>query len=149
MPEALKYLIIDGHSIIHAWEDLRKMHLRGALRYMAREELLKRMRTLQDMTGERVVVVFDGQGAKTTDEREEGGVQIFYADAGHTADSVIERLAAKYAEQFRLRVCTADRMIWESVRASGAQWISPDTLKDDLERAETDMRGRIKKSKKQ
>ena len=68
MADAPKYLFIDGHSVIHAWEDLRKLHLRGALRYMAREELLKRMRTLQDMSGERVVVVFDGQGAKTTDQ---------------------------------------------------------------------------------
>ncbi len=145
MTDAPKYLFIDGHSVIHAWEDLRKLHLRGALRYMAREELLKRMRTLQDMSGERVVVVFDGQGAKTTDEREEGGVQIFYADAGHTADSVIERLTAKYSSQFSIRVCTADRMIWESIRASGAQWISPDTLRDDWERNEGEMRRRIKK----
>jgi predicted RNA-binding protein with PIN domain len=145
MPEAPKYVIIDGHSVIHAWADLRKLHLRGELRYMAREELLKRMRTLQDITGERVVVVFDGQGAKVTEEREEGGVQIFYADAGHTADSVIERLASKYSEKFRLRVCTADRMIWESIRASGAQWISPDRLRDDWERSETEMRRRIKR----
>lgn len=145
MPAAPQFLLVDGHSVIHAWEDLRKLHLRGEMRYMAREELLKRMRTLQDMTGERVVVVFDGQGSKITEEREEGGVQIFYADAGHTADSVIERLAAKYAEQFKLRVCTADRMIWESVRASGAQWISPDTLRGDLDRAEKDLRGRIRR----
>ena len=148
MARAPQYLIVDGHSVIHAWEDLRKLHLRGALRYMAREELLKRMRTLQDMTGERVVVVFDGQGAKTSDEREEGGVQIFYADAAHTADSVIERLAAKYSGEYSMRVCTADRMIWESIRASGALWISPDTLRDDLERSEKDMRGKIKRRPK-
>jgi predicted RNA-binding protein with PIN domain len=145
MPDAPKYLLVDGHSVIHAWADLRKLHLRGPMRYLAREELLKRMRTLQDMTGERVVVVFDGQGAKITEEREEGGVQIFYADAGHTADSVIERLASKYSEQFRLRVCTADRMIWESIRASGAQWVSPDTLRDDFARSEKDLESRIKR----
>jgi len=145
MPEAPKYLIIDGHSVIHAWEDLRRLHLKGSLRYMARDELLKRMRTLQDMSGERVVVVFDGQGAKVSEEREEGGVQIFYADAGHTADSVIERLASKYSDKFRLRVCTADRMIWESIRASGALWISPDTLREDFDRSEKEMHRRIKR----
>lgn len=145
MPETPQYLLVDGHSVIHAWQDLRKLHLRGAMRYRARDELLKHMRTLQDMTGERVVVVFDGQGPKITEEREEGGVQIFYADAGHTADSVIERLASKYSSQFRLRVCTADRMIWESIRASGAHWISPDTLRDDFDRAERDLKSKIKK----
>ena len=58
------------------------------------------MRLLQDMTGQRVVVVFDGTGRRLTEEREDGGIQVFYADAGQTADSVIERLAAKYAKQF-------------------------------------------------
>lgn len=141
-----RFLIIDGHSIIHAWDELRKLHVqRGDLRFRAREELLKRMRTLQDLTGERLVVVFDGTQSRLTDEREDGGVQVFYADAGHTADSVIERLAAKYADQFAIRVCTADRMIWEGVRASGAHWISPDDLQDELQRAEKDMRSRLKK----
>jgi uncharacterized protein len=140
-----RFLLIDGHSIIHAWDELRKLHLRSQQRYMAREELLKRMRTLQDMTGERLVIVFDGTQSKMTEEREDGGVQIFYADAGHTADSVIERLAAKYAGQFPLRVCTADRMIWEGIRASGAFWLSPTDLRHEVERAETDLRKRIRK----
>lgn len=143
MPDTARFLLIDGHSIIHEWDELRRLHLRGEKRYLAREELLKRMRTLQDMSGDRVVVVFDGKGAKITEERETGGVQIFYADASHTADAVIERLAAKYASQFTVRVCTADRMIWDGIRASGAEWISPDMLRHEVERAEGALRGRI------
>lgn len=138
-----RFLIVDGHSIIHAWDDLRRLHLKGDKRYLAREELLKRMRTLQDMGGERVVVVFDGTGAKTTEEREKAGVQVFYADAGRTADAVIEQLAAKYAGQFTIRVSTADRMVFDGVRASGADWISPEMLRFEVERAEGEMRGKI------
>lgn len=140
-----RFLLVDGHSIIHAWDDLRPLHLRSAKRYLAREELLKRMRTLQDMTGERVVVVFDGTQAHRTEERETDGLQIFYADAGHTADSVIEQLAAKYAAQYTLRVCTADRMIFDSICASGADWISPDLLRCEFDQAERQMRTRLKK----
>ncbi|MCE9519140.1 MAG: NYN domain-containing protein [Verrucomicrobia bacterium] len=140
-----RFLIVDGHSIIHVWDDLRKLHLRAASRYLAREELLKRMRLLQDMTTQRVVVVFDGTQSQLTDERETNGIQVFYADAGKTADSVIERLAAKYARQFELRICTADRMIWETVRAFEAHWMSPDDLKYELEKAEGKMRGKIKR----
>jgi uncharacterized protein len=139
-----RFLIVDGHSIIHAWDDLRRLHLRGDKRYLAREELLKRMRTLQDMSGERVVVVFDGTGSKTTEEHSPDDVQVFYADAGRTADAVIEQLAAKYASQFSIRVCTADRMIWDSVRASGAEWISPDVLCYEVERAEGDLSKRVR-----
>jgi len=138
-----RFLIVDGHSVIHAWDDLRKLHARAATRYLAREELLKRMRLLQDMTEQRVVVVFDGTGSQLTEEREDGGIQVFYASAGQTADSVIERLAARYAKQFQLRVCTADRMIWETVRAFEAHWMSPDDLRHEFEKAGSEMRGKI------
>jgi len=144
-PSPQRFLIIDGHSIIHAWEDLRKLHLRGATRYQAREELLKRMRLLRDMTAESVVVVFDGTGDRISDEREAGGIQIFYADSGHTADTVIERLAAKYAKNYAIRVVTADRMIWETITSLGAHWLSPDDLRFELERAEREMRGKLRK----
>ncbi|RBP48237.1 putative RNA-binding protein with PIN domain [Roseimicrobium gellanilyticum] len=145
MPETLKFLILDGHSVIYAWEDLRKLHLKADKRYLAREELLKRMRTLQDMRGERVVVVFDGIGSVISDSREKDDVQVFYADAGHTADALIEQLAAKYAGTYAIRVCTADRMIWDGVRASGAHWISPDMLRFEVEQAEGEVAKKIGK----
>lgn len=137
------YLIIDGHSVIHAWPDLRKLHLAAARRHLAREELLKHMRHLQDMTGERVVVVFDGSRTATSEEREKDGLQIFYADAGTTADGIVERLAAKYAATHRIRVTTADGMVRDSVQASGAEWLSPDALLGECDRAEAEMRRRI------
>lgn len=141
-----RFLLVDGHSIIHAWEELKKLHLTGSKRYLAREMLLAKMRLLQDMSGESVVVVFDGTQSRLTEEREEGGIQIFYADAGRTADSIIERLAAKYAGTYPLRICTADGMIWETVTALGATWISPKDLRFELERSEKDMRKRLKRS---
>lgn len=146
MPQAGAYLIVDGHSIIHAWPELRKHHLVSAKRHLARDELLRRMRHLQDMSGERVIVVFDGIGSRVTEEREPGGLQIFYADAGTTADTVIERLAAKYAGTHRIRVATADGMIRETIHAAGADWLSPEMLKDLCERTEKEMRERIARS---
>lgn len=144
MAPPLRYLIVDGHSIIHAWKELRRLHTGGARRHLARGELLKRMRTLQDVTGQRVVVVFDGTGNQATEEREPGGLQVIYADAAHTADALIERLAARYARRHPMRVATADRMIWETVRAFGADWMSPDDLRFELERAEADLRDRLR-----
>lgn len=139
------FLIVDGHSVIHAWEELRRLHLKSAQRHLARLELLRRLRTYQDMSGVRVIVVFDGTGQHISAERETQGLQIFYADASHTADSVIERLVAQYAQTYAMRVATADRMEWETVRALGADWISPGDLKFEVERAEGEMRSRIKK----
>lgn len=143
--EHLRFLLVDGHSVIHAWPDLRKLHMKTAQRYMAREQLLQRMRTLQDMTSERVVVIFDGKGDATHEERENDGVQIFYSGGSHSADNVIERLVAKYAAVHRVRVCTADRMIWETVTSLGSGWLSPEDLHFELGRAEGDLRDRLKK----
>lgn len=143
MNAAPSFLIIDGHSVIHAWPELRILHQAAAKRHLAREELLKHMRHLQDMTGERVVVVFDGSRTTTTEEREKDGVQIFYADSATTADTIVERLAAKYAGTQRIRVTTADGMVRDSVQASGAEWLSPEALRGECDRAEGEMRRRI------
>lgn len=144
MQSEQRFILVDGHSVIHAWDDLRKLHLRSSKRHLAREALLKKMRLLQDMSGDRVVVIFDGTSAKITDERETGGIQVIYADASHTADTIIERLAAKYGQLHPIRVVTADRMIWETVRAFGAHWMSPDDLSFEVDKAERDLRGRLK-----
>ena len=52
---------------------------------LAREELIKLLTSYQDSSGIRVVVVFDGQGDKTSEETTPGGIQVFYAAQGQTA----------------------------------------------------------------
>jgi len=141
----MRYLLIDGHSIINAWDELRALHRQPARRHTARDLLLQRMRHYQDMTEERVIVVFDGPQARTTEEREPEGLQIFYADAATTADTIIERLVAKYAKEHDMTAATADGMIRETVSAFGARWVSPESLKRMCDDAEGEMRRRIGK----
>lgn len=141
------FLLVDGHNVMHAWPELAR-HLRSASRrHVARVELLQRLRNLQDMSGVQVVVVFDGTGAKISEEREPNGLQIIDADAGHTADNLIEKIAAKYAKERPVRVVSADGLLCETVAAFGADWLSPDMLKSMCEDAERDMRGKIDKLK--
>ncbi|PYJ01829.1 MAG: hypothetical protein DMF00_03575 [Verrucomicrobia bacterium] len=133
MPERTRYLIVDGHSIIFAWPELRK--LQGRRSALAREALLKQLRHYQDWTDVRVVIVFDGKGKKIDASSEPGEVQIFYSRTGQSADAIIERLASKYAKQFKLMVATSDSLEAETVQACGAEWISPEGLRDLLSRA--------------
>lgn len=128
-----EYLLVDGHSIIFAWPELRLLHDRRTS--LAREALTRQLRDYQDWTGVRVVVVFDGRGATVSQEAEPGEVQIFYSRAGQTADSIIERLASKYAERFRLVVATGDYLEQETASACGAETVSPEGLRDLLEEA--------------
>jgi predicted RNA-binding protein with PIN domain len=127
MSERPRYLIVDGHSVIFAWPELRRLHARRSS--LAREALLKQLRNYQDWTGVRVVIVFDGKGQQIDASSEPGDVQIFYSRSGQSADAIIERLASKYAKRFELMVATSDSMEAETVQACGAEWISPDALR--------------------
>jgi predicted RNA-binding protein with PIN domain len=127
MSERPRYLIVDGHSVIFAWPELRRLHARRSS--LAREALLKQLRNYQDWTGVRVVIVFDGKGKKIDASSEPGDVQIFYSRSGQSADAIIERLASKYAKRFELIVATSDSMEAETVQACGAGWISPEGLR--------------------
>ncbi len=133
MPARGRYLIVDGHSLIFAWPDLRK--LQGRRSSLARETLIKQLRDYQDWTGIRIVVVFDGKGRKTEESSDPGEVQIFYSRDGQSADAVIERLASKYADRYELVVATSDLMEAETVQACGAEWISPEGLRGLLSNA--------------
>ena len=127
MQSRARYLIVDGHSVIFAWPELRKLHERRLS--LAREALLKQLRDYQDWTGVRVVAVFDGKGKKVDATSDPAEVQVFYSRSGQSADAIIERLASKYAKRFELTVATSDSMEAETVHACGAEWISPDGLR--------------------
>ncbi len=128
-----QYLIVDGHSVIFAWPELHKLHQRRTS--LAREALTKRLRDYQDWTGVRVVVVFDGKGTAISESAEPGEVQIFYSRAGQTADSIVERLASKYGERYRLLVATGDYLEQETASASGAETVSPEALRALIDEA--------------
>jgi predicted RNA-binding protein with PIN domain len=127
------YLIVDGHSVIFAWPDLRKLHARRSS--LARDALTKRLRDYQDWTATRVAVVFDGKGNSVGVSSDPGEIQVFYSRTGQTADSIIERLASKYGRKFRLVVATSDVMEQETASACGAECISAEALRWLLDEA--------------
>jgi predicted RNA-binding protein with PIN domain len=133
MQSRAQYLIVDGYSVIFAWPELRKLHARRSS--LARQALLKRLRDYQDWTGVRVVAVFDGKGKKVDATSDPAEVQVFYSRSGQSADTIIERLASKYAKRFDLTVATSDSMEAETVHACGGEWISPDGLRELLANA--------------
>ena len=73
--ESIRYLIIDGHSVIYSWDHLHKLH--KSSKSSARENLIRRMTNYQDITGERVVIVFDGKGQTSESINDEYGIQVF------------------------------------------------------------------------
>ncbi len=132
-----EYLLVDGHSVIFGWPDLRALH--GRRMMAARDALIKRLTAYQDQTGVRVVVIFDGQGAQVTEDTETGGIQIFYAPGDRTADEILERLVAKYGTTHRITVASSDNMVQQTAITFGAaSCLSVEQLKGMLEGVERD-----------
>jgi predicted RNA-binding protein with PIN domain len=128
-----EYLIVDGHSVIFAWPELRELH--GKRTSLARDALIRKLRDYQDWTGTRVAVVFDGKGTSVGVSSGPDEIQVFYSRAGQTADSIVERLASKYGEKFKLLVATSDFLEQETASACGAACISAEALRWLLEQA--------------
>lgn len=138
-----RYVLVDGHSVIFAWDELREIH--GGSGLAAREELCRRLTTYQDVTGERVVLVFDGQGDRPQSPGgdDEDAIQVFYSSAGTSADQLIERLAGKYSDSRRITVASNDRAVLDTSSSFGADAISATAFRDLVERAEAELQRRI------
>ena len=129
------FLIVDGHSVIFAWPELRELHERKTS--LGRDALVRKLRDYQDWTGVRVVVVFDGRGVAVDASADPGEIQIFYSRAGQTADTLVERLASKYGSRYALLIATSDYLEQETVAACGAECISAEGLRGLLDAART------------
>ncbi len=112
---------------------------------MARDAVVRLMTEFSDATDQHVVVVFDGRSRRANEDSNPGGIQVFYSKDGQTADAVIERLVAKYAQSNEITVATGDMMEQQTVISFGALAITPDALFLRLEDARVDLSRRIEK----
>ena len=115
---------------------------------VARDSLVKTLTAYQDISGTHVVVVFDGKGAMVNKIEEPGGIQIFYSNAGRTADEIVERLVAKYGKTFTITVATADLMEQQTVATFGAQPIGSEGLRRMIQDAQAEFAAELKRLKK-
>ena len=127
------YLVVDGHSVIFAWPDLRKLHDQN--RGVARKALIDRLRHLHDTSDWRVTVVLDGKlgTAHSSGARKPTDMVVSYATADQTADSIIERLVAASGLAKEILVITADEAEKLTVESLGAATASPAWLRKELE----------------
>lgn len=142
-----QFLIVDGHSVIFAWPDLRTLHEHKTA--LARERLIKVLTEYQDYTGINVVVVFDGTGPVISEETVPGGIQVFYSNTGHTADDLIERLVAKYGDLYSITVATSDLMEQQTTIAFGGNCVSAGGLRSLVDEASRSFAREMKRRKKE
>jgi predicted RNA-binding protein with PIN domain len=140
---SLRFLVVDGHSVIFSWPELRSLHDRN--RSAARKALIDRLGQLHDTTPWRVTLVLDGKlgtAVPATSPKPDDMV-VSYATADQTADSIIERLVASSGVAPEILVITADEAEKLTVESLGAMTASPDWLQKEMERENTFFSGEL------
>lgn len=138
-----RYLVVDGHSVIFAWSDLRKLHEKN--RAAARKALADRLQLMHDGADWRVTLVLDGTRGTPPGPRRLSDMVTVYATADQTADSIIERLVASSGEAPRVLVITADEVERRLVESLGASTASPAWLREEMEREGAVFQGQIER----
>jgi predicted RNA-binding protein with PIN domain len=116
---ALVRILVDGYSLLHAWEDLAPGKPRHSA--AARDELLNRLTQYYDACGTPITVVFDGASGETTASPfpSTPDVEIIYSRQGQTADQVIERVAHRLVGFGEVLVVTDDLAERDTVASAG------------------------------
>jgi predicted RNA-binding protein with PIN domain len=82
------------------------------------------------------------------EESAPGGIQIFYSAAGQTADAIVERLAAKYAQEHDITVATSDMMEQQTVSSFGAYTTDAEGLRALLTGAQSEFARQVKQHRR-
>ena len=136
-----RVLVVDGHSAIFRSEKLSALHAQRSL--SARDRLIQLLTRYADVTDAHVVIVFDGRGAQMSQEHNPSGVQVFYSKQGQTADAIVERLVAKYADSHDMRVATDDYLERQTVASFGGSWMSTTQLFSEIQEADQNLKRKI------
>lgn len=117
-------LIIDGYNVIFSWEKLKTL-AKDNLEY-ARTRLTDILVNFAAFKKLRLILVFDAYNAEYDTDRtyEFKGIQIVYTKKNETGDTYIEKLAALYKKNDRVRVVSSDYLIQISALRSGVMRMS-------------------------
>ncbi len=138
-----EYLLVDGYNIIFAWEELKalaQVSFDGA-----RQALADILCNYQGFRKCQVILVFDAYQVK----RNVGevvpyhNIHIVYTKEAETADMFIEKVTYHMDGKRRVRVATSDRAERVIILGHGAQAISAQEFRLEVERANGQIRALI------
>jgi predicted RNA-binding protein with PIN domain len=140
-----RYLLVDGHSVIFSWTELRALHQKKPAQ--AREVLIKQLQELHDTSFWKVTLVFDGRFGSPV-VRSPCDMVVAYSTEGQSADSIIEQLVGTLGVAPQILVITADEAEKRTIEALGAEAASPDWLKQELDSQQKSFKQAIDRIKK-
>ena len=143
-PQGPEYLLVDGYNIIFAWEDLKTL-ARESLD-LAREHLVNLLRNYQGFRQIPVILVFDAYKVKGNPGSIErmGDFALVYTKEAETADMYIEKVTHELSKKHRVRVATSDGLEQVIILGHGAERISAEHFRQEVELTEKAIREYLK-----
>ncbi len=134
------FLIVDGYNIIHAWPELEE--LMSVSLESARLKLMDILCNYQGVSGETVIVVFDGYLVKGSigSVSEYNNIFIVFTKEAETADHYIEKTVTNIPKEYRVKVATNDGLEQTIIMGKGATRITARELKQIIEQEENAIR---------
>ena len=121
--------VIDGHNVIHALPELRKMLAADKTGANAQRALCDQAQLLADFANHELVIIFDSRHEKSLSEKwqerqKRSGMTILYGAADLQADTLIEQRVVADSSKRRIYVVTEDFAIKQVVQAAGGFSVS-------------------------
>lgn len=142
-----EYLLVDGYNIIFAWKELKE--IADDSLDLARDRLINILKNYQGAKGFNVILVFDAylvKGNKGSIEKNDN-IYVVYTKEAETADNYIEKTASLLSREYRVRVATSDYLEQVIIIGRGAQRISANDLKNEVDAVNKTIREKIAESK--
>ena len=143
-PIGPEYLLVDGYNIIFAWEDLKKLAKESL--DLAREQLINILRNYQGFRKVPVILVFDAYKVKGNPGSIErmGDFALVYTKEAETADMYIEKVTHELSKKHRVRVATSDGLEQVIILGHGAERISAEHFRQEVDMTEKAIREFLK-----
>ena len=141
------YLLVDGYNIIHAWDelaDIAKDDLNAA-----RETLINLMSNYQGVRKCHLILVFDAYKVKGNPGSVEKvyNIHVVYTKEAETADMYIEKASYDLSREHRVKVATSDGLEQMIILGHGAERLSANDFKWEVEQATRQIEEFIRKQK--
>lgn len=134
------YLLVDGYNIIFAWEDLSA--LAEVNIESARDKLMDILCNYQGYKQCTLILVFDAYKVEGNpgEVLKYHNIYVVYTKEAETADQYIEKTVRRIGRGYDVTVATSDALEQVIILGQGAQRMSADGLKEEIELMQNEIR---------
>ena len=127
------YLLVDGYNIIFSWDELRDLSEVNIT--SARNALMDILCNYQGFKRDTLILVFDAYKVEGNPGQvfKYHNIYVVYTKEAETADQYIEKTVHRMNRKYQVTVATSDALEQVIILGQGAQRLSAQGLKDEVE----------------